>query len=196
MEDLIKNDATYEVYHNTEGGQLLNNRVLTSYPNEKSSFQVFLGFEGEEANVGAGALNKADKTKTTESNPKIDPEKVAGAITSGATAISSVGSTIQAFKGDGTKAPSRRKQLKEVCGAKPVFGKDKKKVYNDCVAKYNADKLGGTSTSTPPPPPPPPPTDENPPANNTKIVIGLVVVGVLVTAFIGYKKGWFGKKAG
>jgi hypothetical protein len=34
------------------------------------------------------------------------------------------------------------------------------------------------------------------PNNTKKIVIGVVVVAVIVTAFIGYKKGWFGKKAG
>ena len=46
MEDLISNDATFELYHNTEGASLLNNRVLTTYPSEKSSFQVFLGLDG------------------------------------------------------------------------------------------------------------------------------------------------------
>lgn len=188
MEDLIKNDATFELYHNSEGADILNNRTLLTYPSEKSSFQVFLGFEGEEK-------PKADATAT---KPKYDPEKIAGAITSGAGAISSVGSTIQAFKGDGTKAPSRRKQLKEVCGRKPLSKKNRG-TYDKCVADYNAGKIGGatstkapesnTNTNTN--------TDETPPTNNTKkIVIGVVVVAVIVTAFIGYKKGWFGKKAG
>ena len=46
MEDLIKNDATFEVFANSEGAELLNNRVLLSYPSEKSSFDVFLGADG------------------------------------------------------------------------------------------------------------------------------------------------------
>ena len=81
---------------------------------------------------------------------------------------------------------------------KPLFGKDKKKVYNDCVAQYNAGNVGGSNTKAPNEgndTPPPPPTE---PTNNTtrNIIIGVVVLGVLATAFIGFKKGWFGKKAG
>jgi hypothetical protein len=187
MEELIKNDATFEVYHNSEGGQLLNNRVLLSYPSEKSSFDVFLGFEGEEPTT---------KTDATKTKPTYDPEKIAQGVTATAGAISSIGSTIQAFKGDGTKAPSRRKALKEVCGRKPTLKKNRG-TYDKCVADYNAGKLGGATTRMAEPPPTETKTEETPPPNNTKkIVIGLVVVGVLVTAFIGYKKGWFGKKAG
>jgi hypothetical protein len=190
MEELIKNDATFEVYHNSEGGQLLDNRVLLSYPSEKSSFDVFLGADGY------SNFNTDDTTSTEK--PKVDAEKVAQGITAGATALSSVVGTVQAFKGDGTKAPSRRKQLKEVCGRKPLFGKEKKG-YNDCVKQYNAGKIGGVNTKssdnsgndTPPPPPPIEPT------NNTtrNIIIGVVVLALGVTAFIGFKKGWFGKKA-
>jgi hypothetical protein len=67
--------------------------------------------------------------------------------------------------------------------------------YNKCVADYNAGKIGTENTNRTaddmPPPPPTPPTN-----NNNKIIIGsVVVVAVLVTAFIGYKKGWFGAKA-
>jgi hypothetical protein len=197
MEDLIKNDATFEVYHNSEGGQLLNNRVLLSYPSEKSSFQVDLGFDGD-ATTGT---TDGTKTGTTDAKPKAtyDPEKLAQGVTATAGAISSVGSTIQAFKGSstGTKAPSRRKALKEVCGKKPLLKKNRG-TYDKCVADYNAGKTGGsTSTKAPDSAPTTTQTEETPPPNNTKkIVIGLVVVGVLVTAFIGYKKGWFGKKAG
>jgi hypothetical protein len=112
------------------------------------------------------------------------------AVTSGATAY-------QALKGDGSKPPKRRKLLKEACGRKPLVGKEKKKIYNDCVAKYNADNLAGrmSAPETTPPPPPPPPESESSSGNTKKIVIGLVVVGVLVTAFIGFKKGWFAGKA-
>jgi hypothetical protein len=190
MEDLIKNDATFEVYHNSEGAELLNNRVLLSYPSEKSSFDVFLGFQGEDtpATTDAG---------TTATKPKYDPEKIAQGVTATAGAISSIGSTIQAFKGDGTKAPSRRKQLKDVCGKKPLLKKNRG-TYDKCVADYNAGKVGGaTSTKAPETTPTATTTEETPPTNNNKkIIIGVVVVAVLVTAFVGYKKGWFGKKAG
>jgi len=188
MEDLIKNDATFEVYHNSEGGQLLNNRVLLSYPSEKSSFDVFLGFNGEPTTT--------DPKTETKTKPTIDPEKVAGAITSGASALGSVVATVQAFKGDGTKAPSRRKALKEVCGRKPL-SKKKRGEYDKCVADYNAGKVGG-STRMAEPPPTETKTEETPPTDNKKrnIIIGVVVVAVIVTAFVGYKKGWFGKKAG
>jgi hypothetical protein len=194
MEDLIKNDATFEVYHNSEGGQLLNNRVLLSYPSEKSSFQVDLGFDGEVTDA-----TTTDKPKTDpKTKPTYDPEKIAGAVTSGASAISSVGSTIQAFKGDGTKAPSRRKALKEVCGKKPLTKKKQDSTgYTKCVADYNAGKLGGSTTTKAPDTNTNTQTeDTTPPNNNKKIIIGVVVVAVIVTAFIGYKKGWFGAKAG
>jgi len=189
MEDLIKNDSTFELYHNSEGAELLNNRVLLSYPSEKSSFDVFLGFQGEDkpATTDAGA---------TATKPKYDPEKIAQGVTATAGAISSIGSTVQAFRGDGTKSTSRRKQLKEVCGRKPLLKKNRE-IYDKCVADYNAGKIGNVATRTqttgddtpPPPPPPPPPTN-----NNKKIIIGVVVVAVIVTAFVGYKKGWFGKQ--
>jgi hypothetical protein len=182
MEDLIKNDASFEVFANSEGAELLENRTLMSYPSEKSSYQVFLGVDGEE--------KKPDEKKT-----KIDPEKLAQGVTATASAISSVGSTIQAFKGDGSKPKSRRKELKDVCGRKPLLKKNRA-TYDKCVADYNAGKIGNvmpnnqrtseTPTETPP---------AEQPNNTKKIVIGLVVVGVLVTAFIGYKKGWFAGKA-
>ena len=132
MEDLIKNDSTFELYHNSEGADTLNNRVLLSYPNEKSSFDVFLGFEGY-SNFEETEAEKKARLEAEAKKNKIDPEKLAQGITAGATALGSVVGTVQAFKGDGTKAPKRRKLLKEACGNKPLFGKDKKKKYNDCV---------------------------------------------------------------
>lgn len=195
MEDLIKNDATFELYHNTEGASLLNNRVLTTYPSEKSSFQVFLGLDGY-----SNFEDEKDDKKETEKDPaktevKLDPEKIAQGVTAGAGALSSVATTVQAFKGDGTKKPKRRKLLKEVCGAKPLLNKQKKATYNTCVAEYNAGKRGGvvnTETDSTPLP-----TSEEAPANpnKNKIIIGLVVVGVLAGVFIAYKKGLFGAKA-
>jgi hypothetical protein len=190
MEELIKNDATFEVYHNSEGGQLLDNRVLLSYPSEKSSFDVFLGFDGEPTTD-----TKTDPKTDPKTKPTYDPEKIAGAITSGASALGSVVATAQAFKGDGTKAPSRRKALKEVCGRKPTLKKNRG-TYDKCVADYNAGKLGGSTSTKAPDTESDTNTNETQPTDNKKkIIIGVVVVAVIVTAFIGYKKGWFGKKA-
>ena len=198
MEDLIMNDATFELYHNSEGGRLLGNRTLLTMPSERSSFQVDLGGDGYSYFEDEKKDNEKDKDKENDKDkekPQIDPEKVAGAITSGATALSSVGTTIQAFKGDGTKTPSRRKQLKEVCGAKPL-SKKKKPEYDKCVAEYNAGKRGGsTDTKAPDTDTDTNTNDTTPTDNKKKIIIGVVVVAVIVTAFIGYKKGWFGKKA-
>lgn len=187
MEDLLITDASFELKTNSNRENMFNNRVLTSMPSEKSSFQVYLGFEGEE---NATADKNADKTKEKK---EYDPEKIAQGVTATAGAISSVGSTIQAFKGDKTKAPSRRKKLKEVCGAKPLLKKNRAE-YDKCVANYNAGNTGGTTDSKAPETTTQ--TDEQPPKDNKKmIIIGVVVVAVLVTAFVGYKKGWFSKKA-
>jgi len=196
MEDLIKNDATFEVFANSEGAELLNNRVLLSYPSEKSSFDVFLGADGY-SNFEETAEEKKARLEQEAKDKK--QQKFNETLTATTTAITSGVTMVQALKGDGTKAPKRRKLLKEACGNKPLFGKDKKKVYNDCVAQYNAGNVGGSNTKAPnegnDTPPPPPPTE---PTNNTtrNIIIGVVVLGVLATAFIGFKKGWFGKKAG
>lgn len=181
----MRNDATFEVFANSEGYELLKNRTLLSYPSEKSSFDVFLGVNGH---------SNFENTEEAEAR-SVDPEKIAQGITATAGAISSVGSTIQAFKGDGTKEPSRRKQLKEVCGNRPILKKNREGEYDKCVANYNAGKIGNvetrTQTTSDNTPPPPPPATDNKKIN---IIIGVVVVGLLATAFIGYKKGWFGKQ--
>lgn len=195
MEDLIKNDASFELYHNSEGASLLNNRVLTTYPSEKSSFQVFLGLDGYsnfEDDKKDEAQDKKDDAK--DKATQYDPEKIAQSVTATAGAIGSVASTVQAFKGDTTtKQPKRRKALREVCGRKPL-SKKKLGAYNTCVSDYNAGKRGGVVDNQTDSTPPTPPTE--PATNNTKkIIIGLVVVGVIVGAYIGYKKGLFSGKA-
>jgi hypothetical protein len=196
MENLI-NDSSFEVYHNSEGLRMLNPRILTTYPSEKSSFQVDLGFEGHSnfINEETEAEKKARLEAEAKANKtNFDPEKVAGAITSGATAITSVATTIQAFKGDGTKAPSPRKALKEVCGRRPLTKKNRKGTYDKCVADYNLGKNAPVSNI----PPTPNTTDDDKPneglSKTKKTIIGLVVVAVIVGAYIGYKKGLFSKK--
>ena len=106
MEELINNDAQFELFSNSNGAMMLD-RTLSSYPNEKTSFDVFLGTDGN---------------TESEDKPKIDPEKIATGITAAASAGSSIASTIQALKNP-NKQPSRRKQLKEVCGRKPLTKK-------------------------------------------------------------------------
>lgn len=239
MENLIS-DSSFEIYHNSEGYRMLNPRILTTYPNEKNSFDVFMGVDGvytfpfkteSEGNTfrawviskdsvyaksislsATGKLNNyvqkawdkygaeylklfplATTNSTSEAiNSKYDPEKVAGAITSGATAISSLATMTQAFKGDGTKPPSQRKQLKQVCGRKPLF-KKKRVEYDKCVANYNANKSNiapqPQPTNDKPLAPPPPPDNKK-----RNIIIGVVVVALIVGAYVGYKKGLFIKK--
>jgi hypothetical protein len=47
MDDLLMNDASFEVYSNSDGARILaNNRLLLNYPDEKNSFDVFLGVDG------------------------------------------------------------------------------------------------------------------------------------------------------
>ena len=46
MENFFENDSSFELQSNLDGENLFNNRVLTTYPSEKSSFQVFLGSDG------------------------------------------------------------------------------------------------------------------------------------------------------
>jgi hypothetical protein len=194
MEDLIKNDATFELYHNSEGGQLLNNRTLMSYPSERSSFQVDLGSEDYSNFEKRAKKPKAPKVpKEKRDRPKFDPEKIAGLITAGAGAVSSVDTTIKSLQDDNDP------KLKELCGRKPIF---KKKSYDECVEGYRKVKLeelknqgntktdGTTTEGTT--------TEDSKPKNkNTKILIGVGIgVAVIVTVFIGFKQGWFGKKAG
>jgi hypothetical protein len=191
MEDLLRNDSSFDVYTNSDGGNMFSNRILTTMPSEKSSFQVYLGFQGEDKTDDANADTKPPKTQVT-----FDPEKVAQGVTATAGAISSVGSTIQAFKGDGTKPKSRRKQLKEVCGKRPLTKKNRAGEYDKCVSNYNAGKIGGSLDLKAPDTTIPQVNDTPPPKDNKKmIIIGVVVVAVVVTAFVGYKKGWFGAKA-
>ena len=198
MEDLIKNDATFELFANSEGSRLLDNRVLLSYPSEKSSFDVFLGADGDYSYFVPEDGEPVKPVTPAKVKPTYDPDKIAQGVTATAGAIGSVASTVQAFKGDGTKAPSRRKALKEVCGRRPLLKKKREGTYDKCVADYNAGKIGNVVSISPTGnrTPETTPTEETPSNNKNKIIIGaVVVVALVVTAFIGYKKGWFGKKS-
>jgi hypothetical protein len=184
--ELFNTASSYRIFSRTSCNFVFPDSIERPRPPSK------FAKSGEETEAEKKARLEAEAKKN-----KIDPEKLAQGITAGATALGSVVGTVQAFKGDGTKAPSRRKSLKDACGRKPLFGKEKKG-YNDCVKEYNAGKIGGVNTKAPESSSNETPPETPPETNNTtrNIIIGVVVVGVLVTAFIGYKKGWFGKKAG
>jgi len=65
------------------------------------------------------------------------------------------------------------------CGRRPLFGKQKKKEYDQCVANASASQRSTGGGSTPPPPPPPPPS------NNTMTFV-LVGVGLLAVGGLAY----------
>ena len=68
MEDLLLNDPSFEVYSNSDGARILaRNRLLMDYPDEKSSFDVFLGF------TDTNKDGKDDKTGKTKE--ELDKEK-------------------------------------------------------------------------------------------------------------------------
>ena len=47
MDDLLMNDSSFEVYSNSDGARILaDNRLLLNYPDEKNSFDVFMGVDG------------------------------------------------------------------------------------------------------------------------------------------------------
>lgn len=222
MENLI-NDSSFEVYHNCEGLNMLDNRVLTTYPSELNSFQVFLGFDGEvkkkkkkkkekspaisrlSSQITALSSDVDDKYgKPKPEKVKVNPEKIAEGITALAGATGSVISTVQAFKGDDTKPKLAKKKLRDVCGRKPFFGKSKKKSYNTCVEKYRASLLQNLNPKSEMPVREPNSNknddsdldkkDGNIFSKNKKIIIGVLVVGLVV--FFAYKKGLIFKKAG
>ena len=72
MENLL-NDSSFEVYHNSEGSKILGwDRTLMQYPDEKNSFDVFMGFTDENPKDG-----KDDATgKTQEQLKKEEEEKL------------------------------------------------------------------------------------------------------------------------
>lgn len=200
MEDLLKNDSTFELFTNSSDSKMLN-KTLMSYPSEKSSFDVFLGVNGDNNRSDYSYFETSEELKKQEEEEQRRKDErqqqLADVISSTSAAITSTAAVVEAFRSDGTKTQSRRKQLKELCGRKPLLKKNREK-YDKCVDAVNQAILEGLTTNQRSggwdAPPPPPPTES--PNNTTRnIIIGVVVLGVLATAFIGYKKGWFNKKA-
>ena len=185
MEDLLIKDTSFELFTNSSDAEILN-RTLMSYPSEKSSFQVFLGSDGYSNFQTENDKKKEDDKEKGDKKRKIDAEKFTETVTQVGGAVGSVQATIDAFK----PTDERSIKIRELCGKKPFVGKDKKTIYNECVAKVNesliqasnsssSNKSGGKNTET------------TTVFTTKNIVIGLVVVGVITTAIIGFKKGWF-----
>jgi len=183
MEDLLLNDASFEVYSNSDGARILaRNRVLMDYPDEKNSFDVFLGFtdtnkDGKDDKTGKTKqeLEKDKKPKKpifTEANI----QKGAELITSGVQTGQAISGAVKSFQTEEQKA------IRQKCGIKPLLKKNRK-TYNACVQDY-MNSLGGGSTggytgedtggkkSTM--------TDESKKSNTTTyIIIGVVAVALL-----------------
>jgi hypothetical protein len=145
MEDLLLNDPSFEVYSSSDGARILaRNRMLMNYPDEKSSFDVFLGFTDTNKD---GKDDKTGKTKEEidrEKQPKKpifteeNLQKGAQLLTSGVQTGQAVSGAIKSFQTDEKKA------IKQKCGRKPLLKKNRKN-YDACVQDY-MNSLGGGST--------------------------------------------------
>jgi hypothetical protein len=139
MEDLNLVDDSFELWHNSEGERALYNKIVKTYPSEDNMFDV-LNFEGEE--------NSSTEQKTTEKQ-KLDLDKLGESIVTTAGAVGSVATSVQAFKGDGTKK-AQRLAVKDVCGKKPTaFSKKaRKEEYKKCITDYQAKKMAMLDAQT------------------------------------------------
>jgi len=184
MENLF-NDSSFEVYHNSEGAKILGwDRTLMQYPNEKNSFDVFMGFTDENKD---GKEDKSGKTQEEIAKEKADrEEKIKQYASIGKDAIQ----TGQAVAGAVKSFQTQEKQnIKAKCGRKPLFKKNRG-TYDNCVKEYLASLSGGGDTSGGD-------TggkksgeieDEKPKSNTTKYIIAGVIVLGLIGGFIYLKK--------
>jgi hypothetical protein len=185
MEDLLLNDASFEVYSNSDGARILaRNRMLMDYPDEKNSFDVFLGFTDTNNDGKDDTTGKTKEEMDKEKKPKKpifteeNLQKGASLLTSGVQTGQSVVGAVKSFQ------TQEKKSIKEKCGRKPLLKKNRK-TYDACVQDY-MNSLGGTNT---------PvdagantggekfaPTDEPPKKNKTTTY---VIIGVVAVALIG-----------
>jgi hypothetical protein len=184
MENLI-NDNSFEVYHNSEGAKILGwDRTLMQYPDEKNSFDVFLGFTDENKD---GKDDKSGKTKEQIAKEKADrEEKIKQYASIGKDAIQTGQAVAGAVKSFQTQ---QQQNIKAVCGRKPLRKKNRA-TYDQCVQNYMASLSGGGDTSGGD-------TggkksgqieDEKPKSNTTKYIIAGVIVLGLIGGFIYLKK--------
>lgn len=145
MQDLLINDPSFEIYSNSNGAKILaRNRVLMDYPDERNSFDVFMGFTDTNKD---GKDDKTGKTKEETDNEK-EPKKPifseenietgAKIITSGVQTGQAVSGAVKSFQ------TQEKKSIKEKCGRKPLLKKNRK-TYDACVQDY-MNSLGGGST--------------------------------------------------
>jgi hypothetical protein len=187
MENLF-NDSSFEVYHNSEGAKILGwDRTLMQYPNEKNSFDVFMGFTDENKD---GKDDKSGKTqeeiaKEKEKEKAEREEKIKQYASIGKDVVQTGQSVAGAVKSFETK---QKQDLKAVCGRKPILKKNRPP-YDKCVENYMASLSGGGDTggdtggkkSADI-------TDEKPKSNTTKYIIAGVIVLGLIGGFIYLKK--------
>jgi hypothetical protein len=188
MENLI-NDNSFEVYHNSEGAKILGwDRTLMQYPDEKNSFDVFMGFVDENKD------GKDDKSGKTQEEIAKEKEKAKAEREEKFKEYASIGKdaiqTGQAVAGAVKSFQTQQQQnIKAVCGRKPVRKKNRA-TYDQCVQNYMASLSGGGDTSGGD-------TggkksgqieDEKPKSNTTKYIIAGVIVLGLIGGFIYLKK--------
>ena len=155
FEDLNINNSEWEVYHNSEGMLV---PIMDEYPSPENTFDVWSRAEDE---------------------TKLDPEAVAGLVTT----VATVGSQLVANK-DETK-----KDLKNRCGRRPLLKKNRAE-YDRCREEfYKEMQGGGISKSTQPQAPvytpPPPPKGMS---TTAKIGIALGIVALGVGAYFVFRK--------
>lgn len=155
FEDLNINNSEWEVYHNSEGMLV---PIMDEYPSPENTFDVWSSAEDE---------------------TKLDPEAVAGLVTT----VATVGSQLVANK-DETK-----KDLKNRCGRRPLLKKNRAE-YDRCREEfYKEMQGGGISKSTQPQAPvytpPPPPKGMS---TTAKIGIALGIVALGVGAYFVFRK--------
>lgn len=102
------------------------------------------------------------------------------------TGIATGGALLVGLASKGRKTPT---DVQQKCGKKPLFGKQKKQQYNDCIAKSNAPVVETAKTT---------PTNETAPKKpmSKGAKIGIVVGAIVVFGVIGfmvYKKMKKGK---
>lgn len=170
FEDLNINSSEWEVYHNSDGMLV---PIMDDYPSPENSFDVFSNNDGA---TGTG----------TQQKQGVDPELVAGAVTT----VATIGSQLLANRDPN----SVKKQLRDRCGRRPLFRKNRGE-YDKCKEQFYTDMQGGgsfksgmqTQTSNLPVyTPPPPPTGMS---TTAKIGIALGIVALGVGGYFLYKRG-------
>jgi hypothetical protein len=188
MENLIS-DNSFEVYHNSEGAKILGwDRTLMQYPDEKNSFDVFLGFTDENKD------GKDDKSGKTQEQIAEEKAKAKADREAKLTQLASIGKdaiqTGQAVAGAVKSFQTKSKQdVKAVCGRKPLRKKNRPP-YDKCVANYMASlntggdtdggDTGGTKSTEA--------DEDKPKKNNTTTYVVIAVVGIALIGGLIYLK--------